>query len=50
MNDLTHSYKPLAGTYSELVDTNGTIRPQWKTMLNQLNAYGSGNISRCTAY
>ncbi|MDF7822417.1 circularly permuted type 2 ATP-grasp protein [Pontiellaceae bacterium B12227] len=45
MNDLTHSYKPIAGTYSELMDTNGAVRPQWKPMLNQLNAYGTTNIS-----
>lgn len=45
MNNLVNDYSPIAGTYSEMADPEGGIRPHWEPMLNQLNAYGAASIS-----
>ncbi len=45
MDNLENGYVPLAGTYSEMANPAGGVRPHWQTMLDQLNAYGAENIT-----
>ena len=44
MNTLINDYQSIAGAYPEMMDPQRTIRPQWQTMLDQLEAYGPKDI------
>jgi uncharacterized circularly permuted ATP-grasp superfamily protein/uncharacterized alpha-E superfamily protein len=44
MNTLINAYQPIAGAYTEMMDPQRAIRPQWQTMLDQLAAYGPEDI------
>ena len=40
------SYVPIAGRFDELVDTDGTVRPQWESMVRTWSTLGAGEIVR----
>lgn len=44
MTKITSGYASIPGAYSEMVQTNGEIRPHWLTMLNELDACGTEEI------
>ncbi len=43
---LLAGYQPLPGVYDELVDSGGTLRPQWQEFFQLLNALGRGELER----
>lgn len=44
MNTLTNDYQSIPGAFPEMMDPERTIRPQWQTMLDQLEACGPKDI------
>lgn len=40
------SYVPTVGRYDELVDVDGTVRPQWESMVRTWTTLGAGEIVR----
>ena len=45
MLTMLDQYHPIPGAYPEMLQPDGSIRPHWLPMLNQLEAYGKGNVS-----
>lgn len=45
MNRMIEQYRPVTDAYAEMMLPNGTVRPHWLPMLNQLEAYGNENVA-----
>ncbi len=53
-NDSTHEllrrflagYRPLSGSYDEMVDTHGRVRPQWLSLVNGIARLGPAEMER----
>ncbi|MDF3130954.1 circularly permuted type 2 ATP-grasp protein [Kiritimatiellaeota bacterium B1221] len=41
---MTDSFRPLPGAYPEMLSPDGSIRPHWQAMLQQLEGYGPVDI------
>ena len=45
MARMIDQYRPIPGSYPEMMMPDGTVRPHWLPMLNQLETYGSENVT-----
>ncbi|REK07440.1 MAG: hypothetical protein DWQ37_21120 [Planctomycetota bacterium] len=45
-DSLLGQYKPPAGVYDELVESDGTLRPQWREFLSLLDGLGGSELER----
>lgn len=43
---LVHGYQPLQGVFDELLDSDGTLRPQWREFVQLLDALGTKELDR----
>jgi uncharacterized circularly permuted ATP-grasp superfamily protein/uncharacterized alpha-E superfamily protein len=43
---LASGYSPLPGTFDELLDAEGKVRPSWKSLLDRLESLGDGELGR----
>jgi uncharacterized circularly permuted ATP-grasp superfamily protein/uncharacterized alpha-E superfamily protein len=39
-------YAPISGTFDELMDTSGVVRPAWKPLVDKLETLGDAELSR----
>ena len=45
MDSLISQYLPIPGTYSEMINPEGSVRSHWEPMIKQLSAHGAASIS-----